>query len=503
MSDVVMPRLSDSMEEGTILKWLKSDGDTVARGEELVEIETDKATMTYEADADGALAIVAQEGETLPIGAKIATIGAPAESGGGAKASESKSAKADGDDAETGGERATATATEEAPAEEQDADAEAPEDEAETPEEDEDDEDEDQDEEDDEPGDEPAEEQPAAKATDKATKAAADSHEAPPADANGGRAKASPVARRIARERGVDISTLQGSGPGGRIVKADVEAAAGDSAPASEPAPAAAATATQPEPAAATATQPEPVAATPAATAAETGTAKGDVTVEELSRIQQLIARRMAESKATVPEFTITIDVDMEACVELRAQLKKASGADGAAPSYNDMVVKASALALREFPRANGSYKDGRFELYSRVNVGVAVAANDTLIVPTVFDADGKSLGEIARETRALADKVRSGQIAPPDLSGGTFTVSNLGMFGISHFTAVINSPQAAILAVGKMEPRAVVRDGAVVARSTMTMTLACDHRILYGADAAEFLGRIRTLLEQPVALAL
>jgi pyruvate dehydrogenase E2 component (dihydrolipoyllysine-residue acetyltransferase) len=204
----------------------------------------------------------------------------------------------------------------------------------------------------------------------------------------------------------------------------------------------------------------------------------------------------------------------MEAAVELRAQLKGAAEASGGTvPSYNDMVVKASALALREHPRANGSYKDGRFELYGRVNVGVAVAAHDSLVVPTIFDADRKSLGEIGRDARALAERVRANAITPPELGGGTFTVSNLGMFGISRFTAVINPPQAAILAVGRMEPTPVVRDtqstsptgtgGDVVVRNHMSLTLACDHRILYGAQAAEFLGRIRALLEQPLALAL
>ena len=212
----------------------------------------------------------------------------------------------------------------------------------------------------------------------------------------------------------------------------------------------------------------------------------------------------MAESKATVPEFTIATDVDMEGAVALRGQLKAAAEAlGGAVPSYNDMVVKASALALREFPRANGSYKDGRFELYSRVNIGVAVAAHDALVVPTVFDADKKSLGEIARDARSLAERVRASAVTPPELSGGTFTVSNLGMFGVTEFSAIINAPQAAILAVGKMEPRAVVRDGEITARNIMTITLVCDHRILYGADAAEFLARIRALLEQPIALAL
>src|SRR5262245_30778800 len=460
MPDVVMPRLSDSMEEGTILKWLKSDGDEIARGDELVEIETDKATMTYEADTSGTLAIVAQEGDTLPIGEVIARIGAageaPASDGAAAEAEAPQQAEASGNGS---------------------------------------------------PAETPAPPAPAATAEPPAAAPAPEpTPAAPAAEGNGGRPKASPVARRIAREQGIDLATLRGTGPGGRIVKADVEAAASGAAPAAAPAPAPAevpapAAPAEPAPAPAEAAAPPPP---PAPAVAETGTAKGDVAVQELSRTQQVIARRMAESKATVPHFAISTDVDMEGAVELRTQLKAAvEKTGGAVPSYNDMVIKASAIALREFPRANGSYKDGRFELYSRINVGVAVAAQEALIVPTVFDADKKSLGEIARDSRALAERVRAGVVTPPELSGGTFTVSNLGMFGVTEFTAVINPPQAAILAVGKLEPRAVVRDGEVVARNTMSLTLACDHRILYGADTAEFLARIKALLEQPIALAL
>jgi len=210
----------------------------------------------------------------------------------------------------------------------------------------------------------------------------------------------------------------------------------------------------------------------------------------------------MAEAKATVPEFTLTAEVDMEQAAALREELK-AVGADGPVPSFNDLIVKACARALREHPRANGAYRDGRFELYDRVNVGVAVAGDDALVVPTVFDADRRSLGEIARETRGLAERVRERSITPPELSGGTFTVSNLGMFGVSDFTAVINPPQAAILAVGAIREVPVVSDGEIVPGRRMNVTLACDHRILYGADAAKFLGRIRELLEHPVALAL
>jgi pyruvate dehydrogenase E2 component (dihydrolipoamide acetyltransferase) len=238
------------------------------------------------------------------------------------------------------------------------------------------------------------------------------------------------------------------------------------------------------------------------ASSPDPGTAKGEVTIQELTRTQQVIARRMSESKATVPEFTLTTDVDMEAAVDMRRQLKEMAR-DGAVPSYNDMVVKACGIALREHPRANGSYRDGHFELHSRVNVGIAVAAADSLVVPTVFDADAKTLQAIAGDSRTLAERVREGTVTPPELSGATFTVSNLGMFGVTSFTAVINPPQAAIIAVGAVAARAVPRDGVLSARATMSMTLACDHRILYGAPAAEFLARVKELLERPLELVL
>jgi pyruvate dehydrogenase E2 component (dihydrolipoamide acetyltransferase) len=439
--EIVMPRLSDSMEEGTILKWLKADGDEVARGEPLAEIETDKATLTYESDAAGVLKILADAGDTLPIGSVIATL----------------------DDGENGG----APAAQAAPA--------------------------------------AADPAPPAPASEPAPAPPAPSAPSPVAD-TGGRVKASPIARRLAREHGVDLHRIEGTGPGGRIVKDDVQRAAAsppppepEAAPAAPAAPVATTPPPQPDPAPPAAPPPPQQPPPPAATIAQTGTAKGDVTTQELTRTQGLIARRMAESRATIPSFELRTEIDMEACVALRAELKELGGD---VPSYNDMVVKACALALREFPRANGSYRDAKFELYGRINVGVAVAAPDALVVPTVFDADRKSLREIARETRALAERVRAGAITPPEISGGTFTVSNLGMFGVTDFTAVINPPQAAILAVGALAQRAVVRDGELVARHTMNVTLACDHRILYGADAAQFLARIRALLERPLALA-
>lgn len=212
----------------------------------------------------------------------------------------------------------------------------------------------------------------------------------------------------------------------------------------------------------------------------------------------------MAESKATVPHFYLETEIAMAEAVAVRSQLKKIAGDERPAPTYNDMVVKACAIALREFPRANGSYRDGHFELYSRVNVGIAVAARDALVVPTIFDADRRSLGEIAVVARELANKVREGTVTPPELSGGTFTVSNLGMYGVTNFSAVINPPQAALLSVGALQQKAVVDDsGRVVARPMMGVTLACDHRILYGADGAQFLARVRALLEQPLSMAL
>jgi pyruvate dehydrogenase E2 component (dihydrolipoamide acetyltransferase) len=223
--------------------------------------------------------------------------------------------------------------------------------------------------------------------------------------------------------------------------------------------------------------------------------------VQDLTRMQQTVSRRMAESKATAPDYSLNTDVDMSACVELRERLREISDP---APSFNDMVVKACAIALREFPRVNGAYKDGRFERYSRVNVGVAVAAQDTLVVPTLFDADSRSLGEIARKARELIGKVRDASITPPELSSGTFTVSNLGMYGIDSFSAVINPPQAALLAVGALKKKPVVEEsGRIVARDVMSVTLVCDHRILYGADGAQFLARVRELLESPLSLAL
>ena len=336
-TEILMPRLSDSMEEGTILKWLVDQGGQVKKGEPLVEVETDKATMTYDAETDGTLIeVLAKEGDTVAVGAPIARIG------DGADATE----RADADTADS--------AAEDTPRE----------------------------------------------------------------------------LERVAR-----------------------------------------------------------------------GGARGDVEISELSRVQQTVARRMAESKATAPDYALAVDVDMTLAVELRERLNDAPDHP---PSLGDMVIKAVANALREHPKVNGAYRDGKFEQYSRVNIGITVAAQDALVVPTIFDADSKSLGQIARDAHELAEKVRERKITPPEVAGGTFTISDLGMYGIDEFTAVINPPQAAILAVGAVRKKPAVDDnGRVVAREQMRLTLVSDNRILYGADAAEFLAHVRELLEQPLQLAL
>ena len=387
--DITMPRLSDSMEEGVVVKWHVEVGASVERGQLLAEIDTDKATMEYEADAAGTiLEILVHEGESALIGTPIARLGAP-------------------------GEIATPTpATLDAPA----VTASAP-------------------------------RKPKREAL---------------ARSGGRRANASPIARRLAAELGVDLNLIQGSGPGDVITKEDVQRMAAASGPKKAP------------------------------------VAKGDVRREELTRVQQTVARRMAQG-AAVPVFAVEVEVDMSMVVAARGSL---GAEEGDAPSLNDYIVKAAALALREFPRLNGSYTEQGFELYSRVNVGIAVAAEDSLIVPTIFDADEKTLSQIAIESRRLADGVRRGTITPAELDGGTFTVTNLGMFGVRSFLPIINPPQAGILAVGAVSKRPVVHEDArIVAREMMTATLVCDHRIAYGADGARFLARVRELLEQPDGL--
>ena len=403
-----MPRLSDAMEQGTIVRWLKQVGDQVDVGDELVEVETDKATVIYEAEVSGLLsAILVREGEAQQLGGPIARLGGDPEP-----------------------ENVAATAS------------------------------------------------PTPTAAPPPTAAPA------PAHPNGsGRPLATPVARSRARELGVDLATLSGTGPRGRIRLADVESAA-TAAPAG-PAPATAAVVSG---------APAPVTATTPG--------RGHSERLPLTPTQRVIAQRMAETTATVPHFRLSADVDFGEVLRLRKRLRSAVGE--AAPTVNDIVVALAGRALREHPAVNSAFAGEAIERFERVNIGIAVARPGALLVPVVRDADRRSLGEIARETAALIERVRTSSSTPADLQDGTFTVSNLGMYGISAFDSIVNAPEAAILSVGAAQARALVgEDGAVSSRPYATLTLACDHRAVYGADGAAFLARLRALLESPEVLVL
>lgn len=490
MARFAMPKLSDTMEEGTILQWLVGDGEAVEKGQPLVEIETDKANMTVEAPESGTLRVLAQEGDVLPVGDPIAEIGdgsGPVEAPGGGAGTDAE--------AEEGAKRPGAAGArgEEADAEEEAGGGGIP-----TA--------------DDGTGGEigaelgPEETYPGARAADEAEagEAAAEAGEAaepaeapPPAPAprDGGapegRVKASPLARRLARERGVDLATVRGTGPDGRIVRADVEAAArGDAGAIREP------TAAGPAPEA----EPVPSRERPGAPAPPGAAAAGERV--PLTRLQRTIARRMAASTSQAPHFYLERDVDATESIALRRQLVEAAG-EGGGPSLNDLIVRAVAMAAAERPDAISRFDGDALVRPGGVHVGVAVAVEGGLLVPVVRDADRKGVGRIAEETRDLAARCRDGGITPPELEGSVITVTNLGMFGIDRFAAVINPPEAAILAVGRAAPRPVARNGEVVVRDVMTLTLSVDHRALYGADAATFLGRVAELLERPGALVL
>ena len=404
-ADLTMPKLSDSMADAVILKWLKSPGEAFERGEALLEVETDKATVVYEAEADGTLeAILVLEGASASVGQPIATL--------------------------AGGDGGATEAHQPPP-----------------------------------PGSAPA-----------PTEVSAAGRAAVPVEAsvtNGSAAEprpnATPVARRTALELGLSLHGLAGSGPGGRITADDVRRAASSSG-ASSVSPA-------------------------------TG-GRGEVTVIEPTPTQATIAKRIARAAATVPVFTVSMDADVSQIVAQR-KIARQRG-EGSEPSLNVFVVKGAAVALRDVPRFNAAWVDRHVELYSRVNVGVAVATEDALLVPVIADADGRTLAEIAAESRRLVEAARARTLRPEELQDATFTVSNLGMFGVRAFTAIVDAPQAAILAVGgvRREP-ADDGTGGVALRDVMTLTLSCDHRVVYGADGARFLSRLRELLEQPLALAL
>ena len=426
MSEVNMPRLSDTMQEGTIARWLKKAGDEIKKGDILAEIETDKATMDLEAYEAGTLQqILVQEGETVPIGQAVALIGT-----GAVVQQPSQPASAS---ARTSAEMAGAA---------------------------------------------PAASPPQAEAS------------APsrgPAISEGGdgtQLKASPLARRMAEEHSIDLRQVQGTGPGGRVVRDDIEEVLEQRA-----APAAAA----PKPSA-----PAPAAPTP--TAPPSAPAP-DTELVKLSRVQQLIARRLTESKQTIPHFYVSSEVDMTDVLAMRQTLNATAGEEGVKVTVNDLIVKACALALEQFPEINSSLKDEYFVRYKHINVGMAVDAPTGLVVPVIRDANSKGVRSIAREAKALVAKARANKLAPADLEGGTFSVSNLGMMDASNFIAVINPPQAAILAVAATRKQFVPMDGQPVIRDLMTMTMSTDHRIVSGATVARFLQEVKRLLQNPYSL--
>jgi pyruvate dehydrogenase E2 component (dihydrolipoyllysine-residue acetyltransferase) len=440
MGEVTMPRLSDTMSEGTVGRWLKQPGDQVTDGEIIAEIETDKATMELQAFESGTLQkILVPEGQTVPIGELIALIG----DGAAPEAVEQKaeaSAPASGAQqapTEEGGKEAIPRTTTQGQA--QPPAAEAP--------------------------------TPVAPADDRA---------------NGGRIKASPVARRLAEERGIDLRQVQGTGPGGRIIKENVE----------EFQPPAAQPAAQPARAPAPPTADAPAPAKAPAPSAE---------AVPMSRMRRAIARAMTDSQPGTPHIYVTVEIDMAAAMALRKQIND-SGAAEVKISVNDLVVKAAAKALRKFPTLNSSYAtsgDGQPAVlgHAQVNVSVAVALEDGLVAPVVRDTDQKALGTVAAEIKDLAGRAREGKIKQNELEGATFQVSNLGMYDVVEFTSIIPAPLASSLSVGAVRQEPVVQDGQIVVGQRMTATLSVDHRVADGATAAQYLQELRRLLQTPMSL--
>ncbi len=433
---VEMPKMSDTMEEGVLVAWLAEEGATVTAGDVIAQVETDKATMDLEAYDDGVLLKqVAGEGDSVPIGALIAVLG---------KAGEDISsimARYDGS--------APAAAA-------------------------------------------PQEAAPAETAVAAGGDGAAPAVQAPAAKADNGRVKASPLARRMADEHNLDLSTVSGSGPEGRIVRRDIENLISTSKqPVAAPA---APVAQQP------AVESRPVA--PAAPAVSSAAYEAI----PLSQMRKAISRRLSESKFTAPHFYLTVDVDMQQAFKFRQDLNELAVAQGREKiSFNDLITKSCALSLRQHPYVNSSYleKEGEIRLHKEVHVAIAVAIDEGLITPVIRNADQKGLGQISSETRELAGKARDRKLQPQEFEGSTFSTSNLGMFGIEEFTAIINPPNACILAIGAIRDVPVVKEGNIVPGKRMKLSLSCDHRVVDGATGAQFLNTVKEYLEQPMNLLL
>ena len=465
MANVQMPRLSDSMETGKILRWLKKEGEEVKKGEPLVEIESDKANIEVEAYASGKLSkIVVPEGESAPIGAVIAEIGGDA--GAAPKAEKTAEPKEKAEKPAEPQGRAPAAATRpEAHVEQADKAM------AKTAQQ---------------AADSGGEQYPHGGPDDRtevgaAAQAALSAIRRPAAPENGERQRVSPVARRLAEEHGVDLRQVQGSGPGGRITKEDVESAAQGG-------------------------QRQPATAPTAAPAREerqaTPRPKEEVEVVELSKMQTTIAMRLAQSKFSAPHFYVTSEIAMDDAARLRQMFNEAVD-KAEAISLNDLIVKAVALALTKFPEVNASWADGRIERKRDINIGIAVGLPDRLIVPVLRNADQKSLKAIAGESKQLIERARTNKAGAQDYLGNTFSISNLGMYDVDQFTAIINPPDSGILAIGSIEDKAVVKEGQVVPGKRMRVTLSVDHRVFYGVTAAQFLQEVKRLLQSPMALVL
>jgi len=420
MAEIIkMPRMSDTMEEGNIIAWHKKEGDKIAPGDLLAEIETDKATMDFESLWEGHLLHIAVKEGAVPVEAVIAVIGGKDEDWKAALQSAGVSSNGKTGPAEAPAATVNVTKTETAPV--------------------------------------------VAEAV---------------AAGGGIRVKASPLAKSVAKEAGVDIAQVQGSGDHGRIIKRDIEAFLEKA-----PAPAIAAPAAE-------------MPAVPAFTFAGEGDAFED---KPISQMRKTIARRLAESKFSAPHFYLTMEINMDKVVEVRPKLNEL-----AAPvkiSFNDIVVKAAAAALRKHPAVNTSWLGDKIRTNKHINIGVAVAVDEGLLVPVIRHADMKSLSHINLEVRALAEKARNRKLQPEEMTGNTFTISNLGMFGIEEFTGIINTPDACILAVGAIVQKPIVRDGAIVVGNMMKVTLSCDHRVVDGATGAQFLQTVKAILEEPIRL--
>ena len=428
-TEVVMPKLSPTMEEGQLARWLKKEGDKVSMGEPLAEIDTDKATMEMQALSNGVLRkILVQEGESAPLGQPIAIVG---------EADEDISALLE----KSRGKAASAPATR------QQEPAAAPE-----------------------PAEKPSPPAPAVSPDGKQAEAAA----------AGGRMLVSPIAARMAADAGVRLDSLRGSGPAGRIVKRDIEAAISDQKrPGSTP----------------------KLRALTAPQAGERGAVYGPSAYrdEPASEMRRTIARRLVTSLGPVPHFFLTSEIDMERAADMRASINELY--PDLKLSLNDIIIKVTATALVQHPQVNASFQDKTVRYYEHADIGVAVATENGLITPVVRAADMKSLNEIAAEVRELAGRARTRKLKPEEYTGATFSISNLGMFGIDEFTAVINPPEGAILAIGAMTAKPVAKDGHVVIRRTMRVTMSCDHRVVDGATGAQFLQTFKQILENPLYL--